>query len=70
MSEHANTRKDLYVHSCSSVWVIFSILAHYAFIAQYIFFFSFLMRSVKEYIDACLSKQIQESMFVSIAAHL
>ena len=35
--EHANTRKHVYEHNCSSVRVFFSILAHLAHLAQFFF---------------------------------
>ena len=37
--EHANTRKHVYEHSCSSVRVFLSILAHLAHSAQFFFWF-------------------------------
>ena len=35
--EHANTRKHVYEHSCSSMRVSLSILAHLAHLAQFFF---------------------------------
>ena len=39
MFEHANTRKHVFEHSCSSVRMFLSILAHLAHLAQSFFFF-------------------------------
>ena len=36
--EHANTRKHVYEHSCSSVRVFWWILAHLAHLAQFLYF--------------------------------
>ena len=35
--EHTNTRKHIYEHNCSSVRVFWSILAHLAPLAQFVF---------------------------------
>ena len=64
----ANTRKHIDEHSCSPVRVNLSILTHLAHLAQS--FFLFHMQKMNKYIDTCLSKQIQESMSLSRAAHL
>ena len=37
MSKHANTRKNVYEHGCSSGMVLTSILAHLAHLAQSFF---------------------------------
>ena len=64
--EQANTRKHIFKHSCSSVRVISSILAH---LAQS-FFFWFQIKKISKNIDKCFNKQIQESISMSRAAHL
>ena len=57
LSEHANTRKHVSEHSCSSVRVFFSILAHLAHLA---YFFFLILNGINECFDTCLSMQIQE----------
>jgi len=77
--EHANTRKHVYEHSCSSVRVFLSILAHLAHLAQ--FFFLILNIMNKEMIGfifkhANTRKHVSEHscssvrVFLSILAHL
>ena len=60
--KHANTRKHVSEHSCSSVRVFLSILAH---LAQS---FVLILNGINRCFD--VSMQIQESMSVSIAGHL
>ena len=47
MSEHAGTRKHISEHSWSSVWVILSILAHLAHLAQS--YFSLIFSAINTY---------------------
>ena len=63
---HANTEKHVYEHSCSYVRVFLSILAH---LAQSLFS-DFKCNKWLNIFIIFLSKQIQERMSVSIAAHL
>ena len=57
LSEHANTRKHVSEHSCSSVRVFFSILAHLAHLAQS-FFLN--LNVINKCFDTRLNMQIQE----------
>ena len=57
LSEHANTKKHVSEHSCSSVRVFFSILAHLAHLAQSFFL---ILNGINKCFDTCLSMQIQE----------
>ena len=65
MFEHAYTRKHAYEHSCSSVMVFLSILAHLAHLAQSFFL---ILNGINRCFD--VSMQIQESMLLSIAGSL
>ena len=65
MSEHANTKKHVSEHSCSSVRVFLSILAHLAHLAQT---FVVILNGMNKCFD--VSMRIQEVMSVSIAGHL
>ena len=56
---HANTRKHVSEHSCSSVRVFLSVLAH---LAQ---FFFLILNGINKCLD--ISMQIQKNMSVSIA---
>ena len=56
-SEHENTKKHVSEHSCSSVRVFFSILAHLAHLAQSFFL---ILNGINKCFDTCLSMQIQE----------
>ena len=77
LSEHANTRKHLSEHSCLSMRVFFSILAHLAHLDQSYFL---ILNGVNKCFDMCLSMQIQEHVsehnwssgwvILSISAHL
>ena len=57
LSELANKRKHVSEHSCSSVRVFFSILAHSAHLAQSFFL---ILNGINKCFDTCLSMQIQE----------
>ena len=62
MSKHANTRKHISEHSCSSVRVLLSILAHLAHLAQS---FILILNGINKCFD--VSMQIQGSISVSKA---
>ena len=66
--EHANTRKHVYEHSCSSVRVFSSIPAHLAHLAQS---FSLILNAINKKKDGFISEHANtESMSSSIAGHL
>ena len=60
--EHANTRKHVYEHSCSTVRVFLSILAHLAHFAQSFFLIS---NAINELIFWYMSKQADTKKHVS-----
>ena len=59
--EHANTRKHVYEHSCSSLRVFLSILAHFAHLAQS-FFFWFQITGVRKK-SAFVTKAVRNEQF-------
>ena len=65
--EHENIKKHVSEHSCSSVRVFFSILAHLAHLAQFYFLIS---NGINKCFDTCLSMQIQEHVREHIIGHL
>ena len=80
--EHANTRKHVYEHSCSTVRVFLSILAHLAHFAQsfflisnaineLIFWYIFKQADTKKHVtDVSEHKCSSVRVFLSILAHL